>query len=348
MARNTLKLFGVLITPLILLFAVACSGDSVTEAPPATAATTAAPPTAPPGQPTEKINVVTTSNIVADWVRAVGQKRVDVFSLLPPDADPHTFQPGARDITRIADASLVFSVGLSLEAGWLDKLVENAAQDPDAIVALGEAVDPIDFLEIVDEHAVGTGLQEEEAGDDGEGEEHGALDPHFWFDPLRVKQAVNSIAVQLSTADPAGRSFYRDNAAAYNRELDDLHAWIQEQVATLPEEDRLLVMSHDSFQYFAARYGFEVAGVIFTVTTDSEPTAQEFGALIGTIEHEGVPAVFTEKSHSDRLARRIAEETGATLVVGLYTGSLSNAGGDAGTYLNLMRHNTKTIVEALK
>ena len=95
-----------------------------------------------PGLPADKITVVTTSNIVADWVRAVGQDRVEVFSLLPPDTDAHTFQPGARDISRVADADLVFSIGLSLEAGWLDELIKNAARDPAGTVALGDAVGP--------------------------------------------------------------------------------------------------------------------------------------------------------------------------------------------------------------
>ena len=325
MARNTLKPFGALIIPLMLLLAMACDGDSATE----------------------KIKVVTTSNIMADWVQAIGQDRVEASSLLPSNADPHTYQPGAQDITRVADADLVFSVGLSLEAGWLDKLIENAARNPDVIVTLGDAVDPLEFVEIIDEHAAGheePGNGEEE--EDGYG--HGELDPHFWFDPLRVKQAVNSIAAQLSTVDPAGQTFYRENAAAYNRQLDELHVWIAEQVGSLPEDRRVLVTSHDSFQYFAVRYGFEVAGAIFPVSTEAEPTAQDLAGLIETIEHEGAPAVFTEKSHSERLARRVAEETGATLIGGLYTGSLSEPGGEAGTYVDLMRHNTQTIVEALR
>ena len=189
---------------------------------------------------------------------------------------------------------------------------------------------------------------EEEHMEEGEEHAHGELDPHFWFDPVRVQQAVNSIAAQLSTVDPAGQSAYRDNAEAYNQELDDLHAWITEQVSVLPDDHRVLVTSHDSFQYFAQRYGFEVAGAIFPVTTEAEPTAQDLAMLIETIEHEGVHAVFTEQSHSARLAQRVAEETGAELVSGLYTGSLGAEGGEAGNYIDLMRHNTTIIVEALQ
>ena len=412
--------------------------SAATEAP--AASTTAAPDT--PAAPAPVVDVVTTTNIVADWARAVGQDRVNVFSLVPTGSDPHAFQPGAKSVAQVADADLVLSVGLSLEAGWMDKLLENAARNPDTIVALGEAANPLEFVEMFEEGeehdyhdavAEAAGHEEHEEHDDhdsaeeadgheehddhdsaeeadgheehddhdsaeeadgheehddhdsaeegdgheehddhdsaeegdgheehddhdGEGEagghdhhEHGALDPHIWFDPLRVQQAVNAIAAELSRADPAGQAFYRENAAAYIRELDALHAWIQEQVATLPEERRLLVTSHDSFRYFALRYGFQVVGaVIPSTTTEVEPTAQELSQLIETIEHTGAPAVFGENTQSNRLAQRIAEESGAKLIGTLYTGALGQPGGEAGTYPDMMRYNTTTIVEALR
>ena len=230
----------------IVILAIGCGPDTATETPAsrAGAAATATPAveSQSPGQPADKINVVTTSNITADWVRAVGQDRVEVFSLLPPNTDAHTFQPGARDISRVADADLVFSIGLSLEAGWLDELIKNAARDPAGIVALGNAVDPIDFVEIFDDddhgetkesdddHGEADQQDEEDHGDD-----HGPLDPHFWFDPLRVRQAVEAISAHLSTLDPDGASFYRGNADSYNGQLDELDDWIQAQVSLLPE-----------------------------------------------------------------------------------------------------------------
>lgn len=789
MTLHTLRLIGALLVPLVLLIAAACGDDSPTEppatseAPPATtapAATSApvatraaespAPTTAPPAPtaaapaptaaspaptsapPAEKINVVTTSNIVADWVRAIGQDRVDVFPLLPPNANPHTYQPGAQDIARVADADLVFSIGLSLEARWFEDLVENAARDHDSIIALAESVDPIDFVEIFEGHDHGHGehgeevlgrlligdgetgtmsvidlehghvegsfdlgsragriyatksgrfaiavssdannahvfdggiyleahgdhfdlveheverldidlsgdrpvhlyvgkewatifydgsgdiaflneheLEEEgsdyvppvlnagphhgaavplegdlfaismqhpdydsapddyrlpigayvsdldgniihsaegceglhgdagnghvavfgcvggvlvleEHGDhfddyfigppagspedfritsvwgypglhhffglgsevglyiiepedgmmeqiipaseelrpinvamshdgeallvvmsDGElrmydahdldllasaddfltepvetgfwarphvatapgavfitdslggevlqlddhdleivnhwdvegnptkiafvgiygetegheehgheedheeeeheeeghedehghghGHAHGEHDPHFWFDPVRVQQAVNVITAHLSTIDSAGQTAYRENAAAYNKDLDELHHWLEEQVALLPDDRRVLVTSHDAYQYYAQRYGFEVVGTIFPLTTEVEPSAQDLAMLAELIEHEGVPAVFGETTHSDRILRQIAEETGANIIGGLYSGSLGEPGGEAGNYIDMMRFNTTTIVEALK
>ena len=362
MVRSTLKLFAVFFVPLLLFLAVGCSNDPAANTPatgPASGPAAGLPGGITPGavprtqdQPGGKIAVVTTSNLLADWARAVGQDRVEVFPLLPANADPHAFQPGGRDVARVADADLILSIGLSLEAGWLDDLVANAAQESSELVAVGDHVNPIDFVELLDqeeskgEHGQGDHRDEAEEED---GHDHDALDPHFWFDPLRVKQAVSLIADQLSTLDSEGETFYRENAAAYNRELDALDGWIVEEVAKLPEERRLLVTSHDSFQYFALRYGFKIVGTIIpAATTETEPTAQELFHLIQTIEREGVPAVFAEKSHSQRLSKRIAEETGAQLIGGLYSGSLGEPDGEAGAYLDLMRYNVRTIVEALK
>ncbi len=196
-----------------------------------------------------------------------------------------------------------------------------------------------------DEHEGEEGQEEEEGHDHG----HGEQDPHFWFDPMRVKQAVNGIAAHLSLVDPAGQTLYRDNAARYNEQLDELHAWIEAEVATVPVEQRLLVTSHDSFQYYAQRYGFQVVGaVIPSISTEVEPSAQDIVELIETIEHSGAKAVFAEKQQTDRLARQVADETGAQLIGGLYTGTLGPQGGEADNYLDFMRYNTTTIVEALR
>ena len=277
---------------------------------------------------------MTTSNIVADWVQKIGGDRVDLFSLLPVTADPHTFQPGARDMTRVADSDITFSVGLDLEADWLDDLIENAAADSSRIIALGEFVNPSEFGE---------------TQDDEDEHDQGTLDPHFWFDPVRVKAAVSEIASQLSAQDPSGSEMYQANTDAYLRELDQLHTWIQEQVRQIPEERRLLVTSHDSLGYFAERYDFRVVGtVIPDITTDREPSAKEMTELIDEITEHRAPAIFTETTVSDRLARTIAEEADIQVVTSLYTGSVGTPESGAGTYIDMMRSNVEIIVEALK
>ena len=328
LSRTVKALVAVLVLALI---AAACGGDSpAADSPqeqPATQTTTQTSQTTQTTQASETtqtaeatlVNVATTSNIIADWVSIVGQDRVSVFSLLPPNADPHTFQPGARDVARVADADVVLSIGLGLEEAWLTELLTNTAKDESAIVELGEAegIEAIEFaeshageLELLEglEHIIHEvedgeisaeeGLEgvaellaameamEEEHHEEEEGEEeelpamieeilamvqagsldpeeaieelehlgeegeegheghgHGLLDPHFWFDPLRVKEAVNNIAAKLSELDPEGSAVYQANAAAYNQELDSLHAWIEQEVAKVPGDHRKLVTS---------------------------------------------------------------------------------------------------------
>lgn len=282
---------------------------------------------AEPPAPSQQVMVVTTSNIIADWVRQVGDNRVDVFALVPIGTDPHTFEPGAGDVARVADAEIIFTIGLGLEGAWLSQLLENAAADPGRVVALGDYVNPI-------------------AAD--EGLEHGKFDPHFWWDPLRVKKAVDEITRRLTTADTAGADTYSRNAASYQEELDGLHARIMESTNQIPQERRKLVTSHETMNYFAGRYGFEAVGSVFPgITTEREPSPAELTELVSKIQELGVPAIFTETIVSDRLARAVASETGIQ-IVRLYTGSLGPAGSGAETYISMMDTNVEAIVQALR
>ena len=426
---NLLKTAIVIFVIVSIFNMAACSGDASpqeTSEPSAPSRSSQAAPAATLVVPAsrqlsqaavEPVGVVTTTNIVADWARIVGGDRVEVFSLLPAGSDPHSFQPGAKDVAAIADAEIVLSVGLRLEESWLRELLQNAARDESSIVELAEIVDPIDFGEthgegvaalleishVVQEVKDGeisaeNGLREikeaieaaERAEDEGEeegshlpkmvieiiaqveagqfdarqaieeiehmtsegedeheGHGHGIHDPHFWFDPLRVKLAVNDIAARLSVIDPDGRATYTSNASAYNAQLDELHAWTQEQVAAVPEERRFLVTSHDSFGYFANLYDFEVVGVILSTTTEVEPSPADLAELSHEVEEYGVSAIFGETTVSERLANSIATESGAELVR-LYSGSLGIEGSGAETYLDMIRTNVQRIVDALK
>ena len=187
--------------------------------------------------------------------------------------------------------------------------------------------------------------EHDEGGHDGHG--HGAFDPHFWFDPLRVKSVVNDIAARLAVLDPERGDTYRANAAAYNEGLDELHAWTAQQVGAVPEERRILVTSHDSLQYFARLYGFEVIGTILPITTEVEASAEHLAELVEIVEEHNAPAIFGETTVSERLAQAVATETGAKLVR-LYSGSLGVEGSGAETYIKMARTNVERIVEALK
>jgi zinc/manganese transport system substrate-binding protein/manganese/iron transport system substrate-binding protein len=317
------------------------------------------------------LSIVTSTSVLADWVSQVGGEHINVTSLVPIGADSHTYQPGARDVTAIADADLVFRVGLGLEGAWMNDLIQNASADPSRVIDLGESVDPIEFgeddehddehadeaheegVEHADEHEE-EDHEDDHADDEHEGEDdhehgHGAEDPHFWFDPLRAKVAVGVIADRLGQVDPANAVAYASNASAYAARLDNLNAWTTEQVNRIPAKERLLVTSHDSFRYFAARYGFEIVGTVLPgMTTEIDPSPQQMAALVDEIEEHGVKAVFTESSMSDRLALRIAEEAGVTVIPSLYSESLGAPGTDEASYIGMFEYNVTAIVSALE
>ena len=183
---------------------------------------------------------------------------------------------------------------------------------------------------------------------DDHGHAHGPLDPHFWFDPNRVKIATKVIAARLSALDPEGTEFYFQNAANYEAQLDELHTWIQEQVELVPMERRLLVTSHDTFAYLADVYGFEVIGTFIpSLAPDVEPSAEHLAELVEVIREHNAPAVFGETTVSGKLPEAVAAETGA-VVVKLYADSLGEKDSAAGTYLGMVRATVQLIVEALR
>ena len=357
-------------TPAVTVLPTAAAPSQAEQTPSITALPTATAPSQADQAPSiaslpaaEPLKVVTSANFIADWVTNIGGERVEVKALLPIGADPHVYQPSARAVADIADADLVLTIGLNLEAHWLEELVKNAARDPSTVVALADVVEPIDFVEI---H--GDDDEREDADHDHDHEndrrdadhdhahdddddmhdhEHGPLDPHFWFDPLRVKKTVWDISARLGVLDPPSAEFYRSNAESYNAKLDELHAWTLEQVAQVPEERRLLVTSHDSLGYFANLYGFKVLGAILSTATEAEPSADDIATLSQRVERYGVPAVFGEITISERLANTVASESGARLVR-LHSESLGHEGSGAETYLEMMRTNVTNIVEALK
>ena len=281
-----------------------------------------------------KIIVVTTNNIIADWAMHVGGEKVEVHSLLAAGVDPHTFQPGAGDVAVVAKARVIFTIGLGLEGAWLNRLLENAAASPDRVKTLGDQVNPL-------------AAPEEKQGIPAEDQAR-IFDPHFWWDPLKAKIAVDEIAHQLIIVDPDNTGIYTQNSDIYTDELNKLDTRIKQNIMQIPTERRKIVTSHETMQYFAVHYGFEAVGSIFAgVTTEKEPSPAELSTLTKNIESLGVPAIFTETTVNDRLARAIATETGVR-IVRLYSDSLGLPGSGADTYIAMMDTDIKLIVDALE
>jgi len=269
------------------------------------------------------LRVVATTNVLGDMVENVVGEDASIEVLVPLGADPHDYQASAQQVAALQQADLVVAVGLSLEEGLGDVLA-SVASDGANVLEIAPLVDPIPF---------GDGTTD---------------DPHVWLDPVRMAEAVSLIAAELSVLSPDGG--WEDRADAYRTELLALDEEISAAVAVLPEADRVLVTNHDALGYFAARYGFEVAGtVIPSGTTLAEPSSAELAALVAVIQQRGVKAIFAETTEPSTLADAIAAEAGEEVrVVELYTGSLGEDGTGAETLIDMLRTNAQRIVGALQ
>ena len=288
----------------------------------------------------EPLQVVASFSILGDLVENVGGDAVQVTTLIASGVDPHTYDPAPADLVVLSEADIVFENGLGFEP-WLDAFYESAQPAAERIVVT-EGITP---REAGEQHEEGEEHEEEGA----EAHEHGQFDPHVWQDVANAIVMVENIRDALVAADPARAELYETNAAAYIGELEALDTSIREQVATLPEERRKLVTSHDTFGYFAAAYGFEVLGTALgSLSTEAgDPSARDIATLITEIEEAGVPAIFAENVANPDLMESIAAEAGVELAPALYTDALGPPGSPGETYLGMMQSNVMTIVDAL-
>lgn len=278
------------------------------------------------------VRVVTTFSVLGDFARVVGGSRVSVTTLVPANADVHTFQPSTGDIRKLAGARVVFQNGAGFET-WFSRL-RSALDTKTRVVSLADGL----TLRAADDH--GHGDHEDD---------HGDKDPHAWWNPENAVRYVNKMRDTLTALDPAGRAVYANNAAAYAKQLRALDAYAKRQIATLPAARRQLVTNHDALGYFAARYGLRLVGEVFPGRgTEQEPSARETARLIDAIRAAGVKAIFTENTVNPRLAQNIARETGAKIAPPLYTDALGARGSKGDTFLKAFRYNVDTIVSALK
>lgn len=273
------------------------------------------------GTEMETGSVLAAESFLADIAQNVAGNRLTIQTLLPLGADPHGFEPTPGDVRKVAEAAVLIVNGAGFEA-YLDDLLAGAGGDRVLVEA-------------------SAGLKPRSGS--------GERDPHFWLDPVNVKTYVENIRRALATFDPEGADEYASNAATYTLELDQLDAWVKEQIQTIVPERRLLITNHDSFSYYADRYGLRVVGTVLPgASTGVAPSAQQMTRLITDIKEAGAPAIFLESGANSQLAKQIARDTGAVIVTGLYTHSTSDPDGRAPTYLDMIRYNTIAIAGALQ
>lgn len=292
------------------------------------------------------LRVVTGTAITQDLVRQVGRDKVDAFSVVPPGADPHTYQPTPRDIQSLQGARLAFWNGLGLDDTAADLVAEQ--QLPGLrVVVLSAGITPMlgdDHDHDGDGHDDHAGHDHETHDDEDEhGDEHAAGNPHLWLDPAYAVRYVQAIRDALVESDPANADAYRANAEAYIAEINALDTWAKGEMATIPAERRKLVTFHDAFPYFAEHYGLEMVGVVLK-SPGREPSAQEVAALVTEMKKHNIPAVFAEPQFNARILDLAARDAGVQ-VKRLYSDAFDD---QVKTYLDLMRFNVTSVVEGLR
>jgi ABC-type Zn uptake system ZnuABC Zn-binding protein ZnuA len=270
----------------------------------------------PAATPGGALRVVASFSVIADFARVVGGDQIALTVMVGPGMDAHTFEPTPADARALAQAQVVLENGLGFEP-WLDGLY--SASDSRAVRVV-----------------VTQGITRRPG------------DPHVWHNVAHAEQMVANIRAAFAQADPAHAAVFQANADAYLAQLRALDEWVAAQTQTLPDARRKLVTTHDTFGYFADRYGFVVVGSVLPATTEgASPSAQQLAALVEQIRAQGVPAVFAENVSANTVLNQVAAEAGVTVVASLYTDALGPSGSPGDTYLHMMRYNVETIVGAL-
>jgi ABC-type Zn uptake system ZnuABC Zn-binding protein ZnuA len=281
------------------------------------------------------LKVIAVESFLADLVQNVAGDRVQVETLIPQGLDPHSFEPTPKDVAQINDSDILFINGAGLEE-WLVDILENLPADK----VIVEASAGLESRPVEDENQSASEVHGED--------EHHEMNPHFWLDPNLVQTYIQNIRDALISIDPAGSDIYTTNADNYIKQLQELDTYIKEKVSTIPQEKRLIVTNHESFGYFADRYGFTVVGtIIHSVSTGSSPSAQQLAELVDQMRATGAMAIFMETGSNSDLADQLSAETGIKVVYDLYTHSTSPADGPAATYIDLMKYNVDQMVKAL-
>jgi manganese/zinc/iron transport system substrate-binding protein len=277
------------------------------------------------------LDVVATTGMVGDVVKAVAGARVDVRVLMGEGVDPHLYRARASDVRAIMRADAVFYNGLFLE-GRMAEVLEQAAKRGKEVVAVGEVVSEDIRLGLVID-----------------GEAH--TDPHVWMDTRLWTITIEPITATLIRIDPAGKASYLANAAAFKKQLIDVDVYIREVLATVPVTQRVLITAHDAFGYFGRAYNVSVAG-IQGISTESEAGLADIIRLVNYIVEHKIPAVFVESSVPEKNVRALiegAESQGHVVRIGgeLFSDAMGEPGTWEGTYIGMVDHNATTITNAL-
>ncbi len=275
-----------------------------------------------------KLYIVTTTGMIEDALKNIAGDLAEVEGLMGPGVDPHLYKPTPGDLKKLREADVVFYSGLHLEGKMNDVFGKFGRTKP--VFPVSDGVNEGRLLGI----------------------ESGVHDPHIWFDVSIWKDAVAYAAVKLAEVDKENAAIYKANAEKYVKQLVELDAWVGEEIATIPEESRVLITAHDAFSYFGQAYNIEVRG-LQGISTLSEFGLKDMGDLVNFISEKKIKAVFVESSVPAKSLEAVVsgcQEKGHDVKIGgtLYSDAMGAAGTPEGTYIGMVKANVNTIVGSLK
>ena len=282
-----------------------------------------------------KMNVVTTTTMVNDMVKEIGGDRVNVVGLMGPGVDPHLYKPASGDVVKLQRAKVIFYSGLMLE-GRMTDLFFRMARAGKLVYAVTESIPEKDRLEPP--------------------EFAGHWDPHVWGDPILWSNCIVTVVDGLSKADPAGAADYAKRGRAVDASYKAMKAWALKRIAEVPRKHRILITSHDAFNYFGQAFGFQVVA-IQGLSTVTEAGLADIAKTVDFIKQKKIKAIFVESSVNPAAIERVSKDASVKIGGELFSdacgkvGDIHEAHGekyDVGTFVGMLKHNINTVVDALK
>lgn len=282
-----------------------------------------------------KMNVVTTTTMVSDMVKEIGGDRVNVVGLMGPGVDPHLYKPASSDVVKLQRAKVIFYSGLMLE-GRMTDLFFRMARAGKLVYAVTESIPEKDRLEPP--------------------EFAGHWDPHVWGNPILWSNCIVTVVDGLSKADPAGAADYAKRGRAVDASYKAMKAWALKRIAEVPRKHRILITSHDAFNYFGQAFGFQVVAVQ-GLSTVTEAGLADIAKMVDFIKQKKIKAIFVESSVNPAAIERVSKDANVKIGGELFSdacgkvGDIHEAHGekyDVGTFVGMLKHNINTVVDALK
>lgn len=269
----------------------------------------------------EKPVVVTTVTIINDMATMIAGDEVLVKCLMPIGGDPHLHEPTPGDAVKVTEADLILVNGLTLE-GWIDELIANAGGDAE-VITVTEGIKPIESQTY-----------------------KGSTDPHAWMDVSKGIKYAENIKNSFVKLHPSGKEVFEFNFGVYKQQLEELDDYIFKAIASIPEQKRILITSHDAFQYYGKRYGIELESILGT-STDAEAQVSDMTRVNNVIKASKVPAVFVESTINPKMLKQIADDNDIVVGGHLYADSIGDEESGADSYYDMLKHNTDQIVNGL-